>query len=314
MDLSVYLTMLFPYFGDRKGFGKKSKSKDGRGKAEYVSFILGAIVEEEWETECAILDKEADTLRKIMNGALKISNADAIFMNNHVDKERFAVVLRDDIQSYDASVAMAKTLADNGITTNGTMPDILSKCAALLEEIIAEAARPKGARDFSDVCAAAQKALERMPHPTMLATPTEPEKHEQKYIEALCAAYGDAEGVKGFSYPMLADFPEYDDDMKERRIDYFSAESIRRSIDELQGIEMQDQFSVLKSEVYAGVRNTALKRYDNGFDRMLSVMEQSTQTQVTQFILCRSPYWISNRIKQGVCHFLVNDGKLKWVK
>lgn len=86
------------------------------------------------------------------------------------------------------------------------------------------------------------------------------------------------------------------------------------SIIELQGADLQDQFSVLKSEMYAGVRNTAMKRYDDGFERMLNVMERAIATSVNQYILSRSPYWINNRIKQGVCHFLVNDGKLRWVK
>lgn len=62
---------------------------------------------------------------------------------------------------------------------------------------------------------------------------------------------------------------------------------------------------------YAGVRNTALKRYDDGFERMLNVMEQAIATSVDQYILSRSPYWINNRIKQGVCHFLVTDGRLR---
>lgn len=89
---------------------------------------------------------------------------------------------------------------------------------------------------------------------------------------------------------------------------------LKLSIIELQGADLQDQFSVLKSEMYAGVRNTAMKRYDDGFERMLNVMERAIATSVNQYILSRSPYWINNRIKQGVCHFLVNDGKLRWVK
>lgn len=33
MTLSEYLNMLFPFFGDRKGFGATPKTKKGRGKA-----------------------------------------------------------------------------------------------------------------------------------------------------------------------------------------------------------------------------------------------------------------------------------------
>jgi len=314
MNLSEYLNMLFPFFGDRKGFGKTPKTKKGRGKADFVTFILGAYVEEDYVTECTVLDLQPDTLRKIMSGASPFSAVNAIPFNRHPDKERFVEVLSEDAQSFDSLVALSKALADHGIVNDGSLTDILTKCADVLEQIIIEAASPKGQRDFNDACDAVEEALRRMPHPDMQDPPEELADHEQAYIEALYAAYGDAAKVDSFDQSSLAAYPEYDEDLKERRIDYFSAESIRCSIIELQGADLQDQFSVLKSEMYAGVRNTAMKRYDDGFERMLNVMEQATATSVNQYVLSRSPYWINNRIKQGVCHFLVKDGKLRWVK
>ncbi len=47
---------------------------------------------------------------------------------------------------------------------------------------------------------------------------------------------------------------------------------------------------------------------------MLSVMEKVTSLSVDNYLLSKSPFWISGKIKKGVCHHLVNDGKLKWVK
>ena len=96
MTLSEYLNMLFPFFGDRKGFGATPKTKKGRGKADFVTFILGAIVEEDWETECPVLDLQAGTLRKILSGASPFSAINAIPFNNHIDKERFVEVLGED--------------------------------------------------------------------------------------------------------------------------------------------------------------------------------------------------------------------------
>lgn len=314
MTLSEYLNMLFPFFGDREGFGQTPKTKKGRGKADFVTFILGAYVEEGYETECKVLDLRPDTLRKIMSGASPFSAVNAIPFNRHPDKERFVEVLSEDAQSFDSMLALSKALADHGIVNDGSLNDILAKCADVLEQIIMETARPKGKRDFNDACDAVEQALRRMPRPDMQEPPEELAEHEQAYIEALYAAYGDAAKVDVFDHSSLASYPEYDEDLKERRIDYFAAESIRCSIIELQGSDLQDQFSVLKSEMYAGVRNTAMRRYDDGFERMLSVMDQATVTPVDQYVLSRSPYWINNRIKQGVCHFLVTDGKLRWVK
>ena len=40
MTLSEYLNMLFPFFGDREGFGQTPKTKKGRGKADFVTAVF----------------------------------------------------------------------------------------------------------------------------------------------------------------------------------------------------------------------------------------------------------------------------------
>ncbi|MDD3307946.1 MAG: hypothetical protein PHO29_12725, partial [Acetobacterium sp.] len=54
--------------------------------------------------------------------------------------------------------------------------------------------------------------------------------------------------------------------------------------------------------------------HPNGYERMLAVMEQAVNLDVKNYLLSASPYWINGKIKKGVCHQLVNDGQLKWVK
>ncbi|WP_206812127.1 ABC-three component system protein [Paradesulfitobacterium ferrireducens] len=153
-----------------------------------------------------------------------------------------------------------------------------------------------------------------LPAPKKIDPPAQPLKEEQPYISELYAAYGDKEGIADFCESHLAQFDEYQEDRNERRIDYFAADSIRRGVSELYSGKYANQFNVLKDETFAGVNNTARKSFPNGYERMLNVMEQAVIIQVNQYILSRSPHWISNRIKKGVCHFLVNDNKLKWVK
>jgi len=314
MTLSTYLKMLYPFFGDRKGFGKSAKSKDGRSKADYVVFILGAIIEEDYNSECVVLDMPENTLRKLMSGDLALSAKQAIPLNAHIDRAHFCDTLSSDVQSCDSILALSQALTSNGIVNNGTLDDVVSKCADLLIQIIAEAASVKGHRNFSDACSAVEEALLRMPKPVIQTPPEQHADHEQQYIRALYEAYGDAVHIDCFDESCFESYPEYKEDLQERRIDYFSAESIRCSISELQGVELQDQFNVLKDETYAGVRNTAMRHHSDGYEKMLCVMEQASVLQVSQYLLSKSPYWISNRIKQGVCHFLVKDGKLRWVK
>lgn len=159
-----------------------------------------------------------------------------------------------------------------------------------------------------------EASINKLPVPIQKAPPKHILQEEQPYISELYAAYGDKEGVKDFCEKHLAQYAEYNEDRDDRRIDYFAADSIRQGIRELYLDEYTNQFTVLKEETWAGIRNTARKSYPNGYEKMLSVMEQAAIIQVAQYTLSRSPNWISNRIKMGVCHFLVNDNILKWVK
>lgn len=160
----------------------------------------------------------------------------------------------------------------------------------------------------------AEALLATIPAPPNITPPKSIAKYELKYIAELYAAYGDAESIADFNEHALVAHPDYAEDLHDRRIDYFAAESIRRGVDELQGATLKNQFEILKSETYEGVKDTAKKKHDNGYERLLAVMEQSTVISVNGYILSRSPHWINNKIKKGVCHFLVVDDKLKWVK
>lgn len=153
-----------------------------------------------------------------------------------------------------------------------------------------------------------------LPPPKQINPPKEPLEEEQPYISELYAAYGDKEGITDFCETHLDQYDEYSEDRNERRIDYFAADTIRHGVEELYSGKYKNQFKVLKDETLAGVRNTARKSYSDGYERMLAVMEQVVHIQANQYILSPSPYWLSNKIKMGVCHFLVNDNKLRWVK
>jgi len=178
------------------------------------------------------------------------------------------------------------------------------------EQIITKAKKEKNPIKVIDE---AEKLLALIPAPPTIEPPTQIQDFEQPYINELYAAYGDKEKISGFGEAHLADHALYADDIKVRRIDYFSAESIRRGVMEIYGGNYANQFDVLKTETYAGVRNTVMKSFPNGFERMLEVMEKAAGFQTAQYLLTRSPNWISNRIKMGVCHFLVNDKKIWWV-
>ena len=60
---------------------------------------------------------------------------------------------------------------------------------------------------------------------------------------------------------------------------------------------------------------TYRKRYDNGYDRLIAVLEKITNTTVDLSTLNQIRNLIGNMEKKGICHILVNDGTIKsWVR
>ena len=86
-----------------------------------------------------------------------------------------------------------------------------------------------------------------------------------------------------FSASDLSSFPDYSDDLDDRRIDFYAAETIRRGVLELGSGSLTDQFDVLKMETLAGVKDTAKRKHQDGYEHMLAIMEQAVIAPVTNF-------------------------------
>ena len=220
----------------------------------------------------------------------------------------------DESDSYDNVVAWLDSLSIASDDPSTTCADILE---SIVLDIINSTPTTQAAQEaeidlrlIDDI----QKKIKSLPRPTNVPVPKVATQDEQIYINELCLAYGDAEGMDSFSTDNLSSFPDYSDDLEDRRIDFYAAETIRRGVLELKGSSLTGQFDVLKDETYNGVKDTARRTHPNGYERMLAVMEQAVIAPVTNYILSASPYWISGKIKKGVCHHLVNDGKLTWIR
>jgi len=164
-----------------------------------------------------------------------------------------------------------------------------------------------------DVLNKVDMLLNTLPRPPVVEPVSQIEEHELSYVAALYLAYGDVLGVEICSIESLNSYPMYKQDFDEQRIDYFAAYSVERGILEFSDSSLANQFNELKDEIYTGVKSTARKTFPNGYEKLLSVLEQAVLVPVSLYVLSRSPYWINNKIKKGACHFLVIDGLLSWV-
>jgi hypothetical protein len=151
--------------------------------------------------------------------------------------------------------------------------------------------------------------------PADLEVPPEPMGDEMAYIAALLAAYAEAEGLAGLSRDLLAAYTKYDKyrkDLRQRRKEYYAAETIRRGTREVFGEFDTDQFELLKGEAYDGIFDTHSQTYQDGYARLLAVMKQVSGLEFNRGHIGRIPNWIGVTEKKGVCHILVSEGTIKW--
>ena len=289
----------------------------GKSEHDYFTELIGNFIKDAAMDSCKVLKRQPDTKYRYIKGTRLIQPKDAQYLYDQRDIDKFSQWIWDRMGDTDSYDSVVDWLSNCGITD--TDPSIA--CASLLERIFLDIINassvsqviPKPEIDLELIDEIQQK-IKSLPHPANVPVPAIATDNEQKYISELYLAYADAEGMSSFSGNDLSSFPEYAEDLDDRRIDFYAAETIRRGVLELGSGGLSDQFDVLKDETLTGVKDTAKRTHLNGFEHMLAVMEQAILAPVTNYLLSASPYWISGKIKKGVCHHLVNDGKLVWVK
>lgn len=307
------------YFVEFKDYaqGLKPYFSFGKNDADFFVDMIGNFIKDSVMDNCKILDNMPDTQARYINGN-SISKKNALFLFENRDIDKYIQWVHECIEKSDSYTDICEWLQNNGLT--GSAPDI--ECYELLASIFLSItkkskAKKKTSSPFEEslnLIKDINTKVASLPRPIFVQVPDIASPIESPYIQELYAAYGDAEAVKNFSNKDLPHYPDYEDDLNDRRIDFYAAVSIERSLLELDADNLSNQFDVLKEETLDGVKDTNRKKYANGYEKMLSVMEQASTLQYRNYLLSQSPYWISNKIQKGVCHHLVNDGKLRWVK
>ena len=151
-----------------------------------------------------------------------------------------------------------------------------------------------------------------IPKPNPVAIPGTPSSDELPYITELLAAYAEVAGKTEMQLNELDSLPKYKSDLERRRKDYYAAETIREGTRDSFGDKDGVQFNLLKEETYEGIVDSYSQSYADAVSRLNGVMSQAVLVPINRCMLSKLN-WISGREKKGVCHFLVNDGQLKWV-
>lgn len=144
--------------------------------------------------------------------------------------------------------------------------------------------------------------------PAADAPPAQPEQREMPYVTELLGAYGEHLGK---ALPAVDDLAAHGDlkaHFSRARVDFFNADGLNRFYRDL---FPEGAFEDVKNQIFAGVVDTAARDHADGYQRVLATTDQAVQVQLAQNDY--TPY-VEPGDRKGICHHLVNDDKLKWVR
>ncbi len=131
-----------------------------------------------------------------------------------------------------------------------------------------------------------------------------------RYITQLLAVYSDEISCEINSIEELTTYGQYKLHFDIQRKNFYAVETLKQF--ERDNLPPESKaFETLKDEVLALVCTKMFTTYKSSFEKMNQILESCSYINVSSNPLAIS---ITLLDKQGVCHHLVNDNKLTWIK
>jgi hypothetical protein len=136
-------------------------------------------------------------------------------------------------------------------------------------------------------------------------TPDDIQVEELAYIDQLRRVYGEASGATFASTDDVFAHPDYGEHLKRQRTRFFEAASFSRFH---RDNTAPGALKTFQHDVYHAVIEVYSETHSSRLHRVDAVMKHAGQTQVSLLgRLSRIP------VRQGMCHHLANEGRLKWI-
>lgn len=154
--------------------------------------------------------------------------------------------------------------------------------------------------------------INKYPKPLQIEVPKEITTEEMTYVSAILEAFAEDAGVKIILEDELLskeDYQKYKKKLDRYRADFYKAESIRESLKDTKLEKEVGVFKQLEDETYDSIIDKVEEDYPTSFARMTSVLNHVTAVTLHSLIVSS---WVGSAEKKGVCHILVNEGKIRW--
>lgn len=140
------------------------------------------------------------------------------------------------------------------------------------------------------------------------APPDEIAPTESRYVEKLFEAYADHTKEAISDAAGLRPHPKLKEHFLRQRVSFYHAESLR--------VFARDSvppgtFESFQEEIYSGVVDTHDADFPDGYARVVAVMRAARDMQITSNALISRA---KPQDRDGICHQLANEDRLRWIK
>jgi hypothetical protein len=146
-----------------------------------------------------------------------------------------------------------------------------------------------------------------------IEVPIDIHTNEIVYITELLKAYSDfKQHLISTTEDLQINFPELYEHLIRQRRKFHSAEALQRFVRD--SIPGESIYSRLQKDFYDGLYEIVCAEYKNGYERLQEVLKEAARIQISNIISRKENFKFSIDDRGGICHQLVNEGKIKWVK
>lgn len=142
--------------------------------------------------------------------------------------------------------------------------------------------------------------------------PKDIKETELPYINELLAVYSEKDAVTYSTINDLKPVTKYSLDIEQHRKYYYSAECIRIGLRDTE-VASLNLFEKLEDDVYNNIFSIINNDSISSYERLNTTMDKLDHV-VLGSALAKFTDWVTTSERKGVCHTMVNSGKIKWVK
>ncbi len=137
--------------------------------------------------------------------------------------------------------------------------------------------------------------------------PDTPASTESRYVTQLLIGYEEHTGIK-VTDPLALSLPKLKNHFRRQREAFYEAESLRVFA---RDTVPPGTFECLQNDIYGGVIDTHDSAHSDGYEKVCAVTKAARELQITAnaLISCTNP-----KDRDGICHQLVNEERLRWTK